>query len=315
VALVYSPSEPLEPRPGSSVDALARAALAHSHYTSALGAVRLLISDAWAALHERSGAPAPAELRPRADMQLPDHHHSRLSALAHAVVHPRVSAAPPPVPEPLGILRALEDDVATYVVRNDLRERVRGFVANAVLALLDREDVDRIVVNAHSQGTVICWDVLCRLPFSSWRANGDSRAGKLGHFVTAGSPIRKYIDMFAWGAHVGELAALHPIPWVNFWDPHDPVADPLDPPAAWRPGDPVPPAAADTDADPDPDADGDGGLLVAVDAATGEHRHVRVDDRSVDNIDESSGGGLQAHHYWGNQRQFVEPLAALLGLR
>ena len=60
--------------------------------------------------------------------------------------------------------------MATYVCRNDLRERVRGFVQQAIQRLLDSGSVDLLVVNAHSQGTVLCWDVLCRLPLSSWSA-------------------------------------------------------------------------------------------------------------------------------------------------
>ena len=50
VALVYSPSEPLDPRFGETAEALARAAISHAHYISTVGALRLLVSDAWAAL-------------------------------------------------------------------------------------------------------------------------------------------------------------------------------------------------------------------------------------------------------------------------
>ena len=69
VALVYSDSEPLEPRLGSVSDTVARALLAHRHYTSVLGALRLLSGDAWAMLHEK-GATGPvhsdsSSLRPR----------------------------------------------------------------------------------------------------------------------------------------------------------------------------------------------------------------------------------------------------------
>jgi hypothetical protein len=306
VALVYSPSEPLEPRPGASADALARAALAHGHYSSALGITRMLLADVWATLHERShgGDGGGAALRPRTDIQLAARHPSRIAAMLHRHDEP-APPAEPGQPGPLGIVRALEDDVATYVARNDLRERVRGFVESCLLALLARDDVDAVVVNAHSQGTVLCWDVLGRLPWRSWRESGDRRASMLGHLVTAGSPIRKYIDMFAWGEQVGELEAVPELPWLNFYDAHDPVADPLDPPASWRPGD------SRRSGRPGDPAGGQG-LLVAVDPATGARRHVKVADQLVDNIENSAGGGLQAHNYWANEDEVVKRLAGLL---
>ena len=51
VALVYSPSEPLEPRFGETAEALARAAISHGHYASTVGVLRLLVSDVSGALH------------------------------------------------------------------------------------------------------------------------------------------------------------------------------------------------------------------------------------------------------------------------
>ena len=305
IALVYSPSEPLEPRFGETAEALARAAISHGHYTSTVGALRLLASDAWAALHEDSGGDARSTLTPRSDLDVSVHHGLLGRVLHHGA---QAAAKDPPAasesPSAFGTLRALQDDVASYVTRNDLRERVRDFVEDALLLLIDRGDIGGVVINAHSQGTVLCWDVLCRLPFSSWAGGGDRRAGLFRRFVTAGSPIRKYVDMFAWGDQVGELAtALEPIgslTWHNFFDPDDPVADPLNPPATWRPGD-------RWDEPPAPDS----GLLVARDAS-GAVRHIPIADALVDNIKYSSGGGLQAHDYWNNGTQFVSALAALL---
>jgi hypothetical protein len=277
VALVYSPSEPTRPSAVTTADALARVALHHGQYASAVGTLRMIIEDAWAGLR----------------------HHSRRRA-GHLVPRAPATGGSP------STVRALEDDAATYLSRNDVRERVRGFVQDAVLALLDRDDVDAVIVNAHSQGTVVCWDVLCRLPFLSWRASGDRRAEMIRYFVTAGSPIRKQIDLFSWGEQVGQLAAFAgggepPMGWRNFWDPKDPVADPLDPPASWRPGEGKGRRSA-----------GDPGLLVATDPETGEQRHFGVVDVKVDNVANSPGGALRAHDYWANQAQFVPALAALL---
>jgi hypothetical protein len=127
---------------------------------------------------------------------------------------------------------------------------------------------------------------------------------KIPAFVTAGSPIRKYVDLFTWGERVGQMAALDPkaFQWSNYWDDHDPVADPLDPPASWRPG-------HSTDVPPAPD---DYSLLVAIDPVEGTKRHFEIDDEKIDNVKHSSGGGLQAHDYWNNRDQFAEPLAERL---
>jgi hypothetical protein len=300
VALVYSPSEYLGSRLGETAGTLARAAASHHQYAGALGIMRLLFSDAWAALHENPHGSESSNLVPRADLR----HDGLFAHLLHRGNHAAENDGGS-TPGGLGILRALENDIATYVARNELRERVRGFVEDALLSLLDREhDVSAIVVNAHSQGTVLCWDVLCRLPFSAWARDHDPRAERLPRFVTAGSPIRKYVDMFAWGNQVGELATVLPsgaMAWSNFCDPRDPVADPLDPPATWRPGQPW-------DAPAEPDA----GLLVARNLEDGSLRHVTITDTEVNNIEHSSGGGLQAHDYWNNTREFVPELAKLL---
>ena len=67
-----------------------------------------------------------------------------------------------PATDPLGgvtaVLGYLDDDVALYVCRNDLRERVRSFVHDALLRLCCRDDVEAVVVNGHSNGTVIAAD-------------------------------------------------------------------------------------------------------------------------------------------------------------
>jgi hypothetical protein len=300
VALVYSPSEHLAPHPAETAEALARAAVSHHQYASAIGILRLLLSDAWAALHENDQGSETSTLVPRGDLR----HLGLLSHLLHRGDRAPGGGATPP-PGALGMLAALEDDIATYIARNELRERVRGFVEDALLALLNRDDdVSAIVVNTHSQGTVLCWDVLCRLPFSTWVRDQDARAARVPHFVTAGSPIRKYVRMFAWGNQVGELSSVlpsGPMAWSNFCDPHDPVADPLSPAQDWRPGQPWQPATSPDDA-----------LLVARNFEDGSLAQVPISDIAVDNIRHSAGGGLQAHDYWNNTSEFVPRLAEIL---
>ena len=177
----------------------------------------------------------------------------------------------------------MENDVAAYVAQNSLREGVREFITEALLRIAAREDIGTIVVNGHSQGTVASFDVLRNVhtlaPGASW------------HFVTAGSPLRKYRDLFAWGDDVG---AIHSIgSWTNYYDDSDPVADPL---ALANP--------AETAELPS--------LFRWVDPATGKQSPQSVSDVTVNNLANSAPGGLQAHNYWDNVREFVTPLAALL---
>ncbi len=283
IALVYSSLESRAPMAGSAAETSARAALSLGHYTSLAGIARMLFLDARAALgHQRRDGPDSSNLQVRTDAVREEEH-----------VLPGVFRPPPAGGDApsglLAIVRQLEDDVAAYVCRNDLRVRVRAFVREALLRLAYREDVGQIVVHGHSQGTIVAFDVLRELP--------QSAAPTVRWFVTAGSPLRKYVDLFTWGTDVGTLAA----PWMNFWDPKDPVADPLGPPAGWRPGTPA------------PEPTDQPGLFRAIDPDTGKPSTVPLQDRKVDNLANSGGGGLQAHNYWDNEAEVIQPLAQILG--
>jgi hypothetical protein len=288
VALVYTSLEGVGPRVGPGAGTVAEAGLMLGQYSSVTGAIRLVTGDAWAALHEHAGVAAAASspsLRPRTD--LVHAHRSQIASMLH-----RHSAAPlPDSSGALGTIRALEDDVVGYVCRNDLRTRIGDFIAEALRRLLARPDVAGVVVNSHSQGTVASFDVLRRFP-----AGGPARVRAL---VTAGSPLRKYADLFTWGNDADAIGQLDS--WVNVWDPKDPVADPLDQLATWRHGDELVPRPADTP-----------GLIWTV-APDGQQVAVLIDDLEVDNLTHSSGGGLQAHNYWDNTSQFIPTLAGLLG--
>jgi hypothetical protein len=84
VALVYSPSESLKPHPAETAGALARAAASHHRYASAPGILRLLLCDAWAALHENDQGGATSNLVPRGDLR----HQGVLGHLLHKVRRP-----------------------------------------------------------------------------------------------------------------------------------------------------------------------------------------------------------------------------------
>ena len=281
VALIYTPLEGLSPGVGRGTGAVAESALMLGHYASVAGAFRLVVGDTWSALQEGRGLIAPVSspsLRPRDDAVTGRQHH--LAALLHR--QPASSGA-------LGVISTLEDDVVGYVCRNDLRESIRAFIAEALRRLLARPDVSGVVINAHSQGTVVSFDVLRLYP-------SDSLAG-VRAFVTAGSPLRKYADLFSWGNDSGGLQSAG---WLNFWDQKDPVADPLSPPSTWHYG-----------SAPDSPPPGELGLFYALDS-DGNQVPVAITDIEVNNLKNSSGGGLQAHNYWDNKEQFITRLAGLL---
>jgi hypothetical protein len=195
------------------------------------------------------------------------------------------------VPDPGGLrgtVITLENDVAAYVVRDELRQRVRSFVNESLMRLAYRQDVDGIIVNAHSQGTVVAFDVL--------RDFAVVAIDRVKALVTAGSPLRKYVQLFAWGAEIGCIYGIDNGKgrWTNFWDARDPVADPLTAPSAWHPGQPV-------FSQPGQDS-----LLHAVNKETGQVLdYSRLADRPLNNLTFSCGGGLQAHNYWDNTAQFI----------
>ena len=290
VALVYSHLElPDAPRYGAALDTLARTALQFHHYARPTAALRTAALDL-AALLRPPTAPRDAatlSLRPRQDLAA---HPSSPSRVLHQLLHRSGAApgAPTGAAGHLAVLRTLENDVASYVCRNDLRERVRTFVQQALTRLADRDDVDSIVLNTHSQGSVLGFDVLAR-----------SAPDKVRALITAGAPLRKYVDLFAWGNRVGHIGDLmdHGSQWINFYDPRDPVADRLAPPGEWRIGDPDPAPHAPT--------------LFRIAAADQpfDHDHdCPVQDRKVDNLAHSQHTGLRAHNYWDNQQEVIPAL-------
>ena len=273
IALVYSRLEGLEPQVGPLLQTTASAVLSLGHYAHVLGITRLLFSDIQAALGNKP--------QQKSDEKIPS-----LRVRSDSTTNQDMNAPPTGL---LGTMRQLENDVAVYVCHNDRRERVRNFVWEAILRLAYREDVAGIVINAHSNGTVISFDILRDLP--------PHIAQKVLAFITAGSPLRKYVDLFHWGNEVGNIQKVKQ--WKNFWDPQDPVADPLVPPAGWLRG-----AQA-----PLPDQLG---LYQFISPDTGAIERASIQDLQIDNVKNSTGGGLQAHNYWDNGPEFVQPLAQIL---
>lgn len=281
VALVYSH---LEEQYGDHIAAVASAVLGASlvtHYASVTGLVRGIVHDVGAILAHRDppAQTGPGSLRVR----------SEAPALQQRLTHlGRAPSASTPDDGLVTVLQQVEDDVCAYVCRNLLRERLRAFVREALTRLAMRQDVAALVVNGHSNGTVVAHDVLAALPRPV--------ISRVAAIVTAGSPLRKYVDLLAWGSDGGALGhVVRPDLWTNFYDPVDPVADPLGPPAEWRRGSELP-------------AGGGPGLFVANVGSAGP---IPVQDRFLDNLTDSAGTGLRAHNYWDNPK-FREQLAAVL---
>lgn len=273
VALVYTGLQETGPDPEATLHAIGLALSDLSQYTTVGGLAGMLLNDVKAFLSQSGGQSSTSpSLRVRTDV---------------AAVGAGAGPAPDPGSAP-SVIRQLEDDVAGYVSRNDARERVRDFVEGALLRLAMRDDVGSIVVNAHSQGTVVAYDALRRL---------GPTGPKLAAFVTAGCPLRKYVTLFSWGSELGHISRARQ--WVNFWDAADPVADPLRPPADWRRGSKVP------DAGPDD-------LMKVVDPETGVLKPFLVQDVEVDNLRHTDGAGFAAHNYWDNVSEFVTPLVDIL---
>jgi hypothetical protein len=298
IALVYADLEERTAKLGSSLEAIAKSLVSLGHYATVGGLIQMLAQDAVAmapddsplralihsvenvmAGHPTSQKRTPS-LRVRTDAGAP--------TAGRAPYHEDVSGL-------LATVRQLENDVAAYVCRNDLRTRVRGFVRDALCRLAYRPDVAAIVVNSHSNGTPIAYDVLHELTPSAMKS--------VRALITAGSPLRKYADLFTWGTEIGNIRLIERVdpfePWLNFWDPRDPVADPLEPDANWRPGQP-----------PGQPTVG----FFHVGDAPDERKPAPVKDHRVDNLVNNHGTGLRAHNYWDNKEQegLVCQLAKLL---
>ncbi len=206
----------------------------------------------------------------------------------------RESSAQPGPSESLGT--ELENDVAAYVFHNERRQRVRSFIQDALMRLACRDDVSGIILNTHSNGTVIGLDVVAELP--------PFATEKIRAVITAGSPIRKYVDFFAWGQHLAVMPKIER--WWNFWDEKDFVADPLRPYAGWKRG------GNPTLEIEQLSAEQLVGIYQSLDPMTGQITPTLIKDILIDNIVNSPPGGLRAHNYWDNMVDFIPKVVGLL---
>ncbi|HEX2912194.1 MAG TPA: hypothetical protein VH186_15400 [Chloroflexia bacterium] len=281
VALVYAHLEDQGGHIGAALETSIDALFALPRYTSLGGLITSAVTDLKAILGHHD---QPNKGEPTPSLQV------RQDSPTHDVVAGEKGTKQEKNPSGLlAVVKQLEQDIATYVIRNDLRERVRSFVYDALIRICSRDEVEKVIVNAHSQGTVVAYDVLRALP--------PFAAEKIACLVTNGSPLRKYVSLFYWGADAGCLSQVR---WENLWDDKDPVADPLVPGEKWKRGAPY------------PEHDEFSVLYYALDASSGEFSKVRIRDTQVDNVTNSAGSGLVAHNYWDNKKDVIPLLAGVL---
>lgn len=116
----------------------------------------------------------------------------------------------------------LISDVGNYVGRNGVRSAVQQ-VLHGVLGVEAADPAKRALVVAHSQGTIITYDVL--------REAGQNYPG-LRTLITMGSPLRKYVGPLQWGrVQLGVPAGLR---WLNVYDKNDIVGKDLKGALEWQ---------------------------------------------------------------------------------
>ncbi len=287
VALVYSELEGKGPQPLADIETIGMAAIYSSHYTNFKGLLKTVFRDTqpllpliWAKLINLWKQPPKPALTPSLRVR-------QDSGYRHPYHHIGVTRYPSGL---TAIIRQLENDVAAYVCHNESRQRIRSFVLDALLRLALRDDVSGIILNTHSNGTLIALDVVQELP--------PNAAERIRAIITAGSPIRKYIDFFEWGKHLAVKPTVVE-QWVNFYDERDIVADPLRPRAGWKQGEELTEKNLI-------------GIYQTFDLATGRTGPILIVDQWVDNIKYSQGGGLQAHNYWDNTKEFIPRVADIV---
>ena len=105
------------------------------------------------------------------------------------------------------------DDLADYYDSADIRQQMRA----RLKALLARHHDKRIMLLAHSMGSIIAYDVL--------RSYDDSGTIKIDHFVTLGSPLGLPIVGHKIWDEFGTKQTPHVVRrWTNIADPGDKVA-------------------------------------------------------------------------------------------
>jgi hypothetical protein len=114
------------------------------------------------------------------------------------------------------------EDIGNYVGSNEIRTAIQQ-VVHSKLADADASNIPSLLI-AHSQGTVICYDVL--------RQAGGNYP-HLHTWITMGSPLKKfYFSGLHWGKQ--QLGIPSGLRWVNIYDPEDIVGNELKGSVSWK---------------------------------------------------------------------------------
>lgn len=149
---------------------------------------------------------------------------------------------------------ALSENDGHHETRNDILDRTVAMIRH----LVSDPDCTRVVIVSHSLGTAIAYDALRAIGMHNLARKGVSaeqvRIRKLDVLITMGSPIDKLSLLFETTESEsfreellrddlrGDLTEepfwvgdRQRIKWINFWDPADPISDPLKGPLGTKP--------------------------------------------------------------------------------
>lgn len=115
------------------------------------------------------------------------------------------------------------EDVGNYVARNGVRTAVQHVVHSKLAEAHSGDHKAPVLLVSHSQGTIICYDVL--------RQAGGSYP-RLLTWITMGSPLRKYFGALQWGRQ--QLGMPSSLRWLNLYDSKDIVGKDLRGALEWQ---------------------------------------------------------------------------------
>ncbi len=103
----------------------------------------------------------------------------------------------------------IDDDVQALNIRRSVEETIAW--------LVDHEGCEKIVVIAHSQGTVVAFDALCGMDLK-----GDGHLAKVRKLITFGAALNRAFDLAPWCERLQGTLPKH-IYWLDVWAYYDPV--------------------------------------------------------------------------------------------
>jgi hypothetical protein len=132
----------------------------------------------------------------------------------------RVVALVPVLIGPFGVLLQVLGDVVLYLLPAEglsARDRCRGRLSQLLVHLFAQPGIGKVIIVAHSQGSVIAVDVLATLPPSPMPV----------HLVTIGSPLESlYMGLLGWTIPDPRAGGLVKT-WYNLYRPGDYIGGPI----------------------------------------------------------------------------------------